>query len=108
MLERASGFRAEHVYSAAVRGFAARMTARQIADLENDPMVAYVEADGTMNIVVQTLPWGINRIDVHLSSTAAGDGQGTVTGVNAYIIDTGIDAKHADLNVVRHVNFAGG
>lgn len=107
-LERASGFRAEHVYSAAVRGFAARMTARQIADLENDPMVAYVEADGTMNIVAQTLPWGINRIDADVSSTKAGDGTGTVTGVNAYIIDTGIDVKHQDLYVVKHVNFAGG
>ncbi|MBW3654126.1 MAG: S8 family serine peptidase, partial [Actinobacteria bacterium] len=30
------------------------------------------------------------------------------TGVTAYVIDTGIDAKHSDLNVVEHVNFAGG
>jgi subtilisin family serine protease len=31
-----------------------------------------------------------------------------VTNVNAYVIDTGIDTAHADLNVVGHVNFAGG
>jgi len=107
-LERAHGFRAEHVYSAAIRGLAARLTARQIADLERDPLVAYIEPDGVMTIVAQTLPWGIDRIDADLSSTAAGDGQGAVTNVRAYIIDTGIDTKHQDLYVVDHVNFAGG
>ena len=39
---------------------------------------------------------------------AAGDGTGAITNVNAYIIDTGIDTAHTDLNVVGHVNFAGG
>lgn len=107
-LERAHGFRADHAYSAALRGFAARLTARQIADLENDPMVASIEPDGTMSVIAQTLPWGINRIDADISSTVAGDGTGTVTGVNAYVVDTGIDTAHADLNVVGHVNFAGG
>lgn len=36
-LERARGFRADHVYGATIRSFAARLTARQIAALENDP-----------------------------------------------------------------------
>ncbi len=107
-LEALHGFRADHVYTAAVRGFAARLTARQIVDVENDPAVAYVEPDGTMSIVAQTLPWGINRIDADLSSTFAGDGSGAVTSVRAYIIDTGIDTAHKDLNVVGHVNFAAG
>lgn len=107
-LERARGFRADHVYSATIRGFSARLTARQIADLERDPMVAFIEPDGTMRIVAQTLPWGVDRIDADLSSTKAGDGGGEVTGVNVYVIDTGIDTKHRDLRVARHVNFAGG
>ena len=107
-LETRHGFRADHVYSAALRGFAARLNARHIAELENDPNVAYVEADGTMRISAQTLPWGIDRIDADLSSTAAGDGTGAVTNVNAYIIDTGIDTAHSDLSAVGHVNFAGG
>jgi aqualysin 1 len=107
-LERRHGFRAEHVYSAALRGFAARLTARQIADLEDDPIVSYVELDGTMNIVAQTLPWGIDRVDADISSTQAGDGSGAVGNINAYIIDTGIDTAHADLNVVGHVKFASG
>ena len=107
-LERRHGFRAEHVYSAALRGFAARLTARQIADLEDDPIVSYVELDGTMNIVAQTLPWGIDRVDADISSTQAGDGSGAVGNINAYIIDTGIDTAHADLDVVGHVKFASG
>ena len=82
-------------------------TARQIDALENEPMVAYVEADGTMTAIAQTLPWGINRIDADISSTLAGNGSGAVSNVNAYIIDTGI-ATHADLNRVQHVNSAGG
>jgi subtilisin family serine protease len=120
-LERGRGFRADHVYSRALKGFAARLTAQQIAELENDPRVAYVEIDGEMAITQgrkggggnggspsQTLPWGIDRIDADLSSTQAGNGSGTVNGVNAYIIDTGIDSSHADLTVAGHVNFAGG
>ncbi len=101
-------FQADHVYSAALRGFSARLNAQQIDALERDPMVAFVEEDGTMIAIAQTLPWGINRIDADLSSTAAGDGTGAILNVNGYIIDTGIDAKHADLNVWQHVNFAGG
>jgi subtilisin family serine protease len=108
VLEVSHGFRADHVYSHALRGFAARLTTQQIDALERDPMVAYIEADGPMTAFAQTLPWGINRIDADVSSTLAGNGSGDVTNVNAYIIDTGIDTAHADLNVVRHVNFAGG
>jgi len=108
-LERRMGFQADHVYSHSVQGFSARLTARQIQQLETDSMVKYVEADGTASISAQTLPWGINRIDADLSPTAlAGNGSGAVTNVNVYVIDTGADTKHTDLNVVKHVNFAGG
>lgn len=107
-LENGFGFRAEHVFSATVRGFAAQLTDRQIADLERNMLVARIEADGTMTAVAQAVPWGIDRIDADISSTKAGDGAGAVSNVNAYIIDTGIDKKHADLNILTHVNFAGG
>ena len=106
-LEARHAFRADHVYSAALRGFAARLTASQIEALENDPTVEYVEADGIVSIVAQTLPWGINRIDADIGSTKAGDGAGGVSNVNVYIIDTGIDTAHRDLNVVKHVDFSG-
>jgi len=105
--EARHAFRADHVYSAALRGFAARLTASQIEALENDPAVEYVEPDGIVSIVAQTLPWGINRIEADNSSTNAGNGAGAVSTVNAYIIDTGIDTAHPDLTVVQHVNFSG-
>lgn len=105
-LESAHGFRADQLYSAALRGFSARLTADQIRELEDNPDVAYVEPDLVMTIQAQTLPWGINRVDADISSTRAGDGTGAVSNVNIYIIDTGIGA-HQDLNRVRHVNFTG-
>jgi len=104
-LELAHGFLADHVYSAALRGFAARLTAEQIQAIEQNPLVAYVEADGIMTANAQVLPWGIDRVDADISSTLAGNGSGAINNVNAYIIDTGIDQAHPDLNVVNHVNF---
>jgi aqualysin 1 len=95
------------VYRSALEGFSAVIPNERVAEVRADGRVAYVERDGTMEIVAQTLPWGINQIDADLSSTLAGNGLGAVSNVNAYIIDSGI-YRHADLNVVGHVNFAGG
>jgi subtilisin family serine protease len=106
-LERQHGFRAEHAYSAAVRGFAARLTRAQIEAMRRDPMVAYVERDVQMRLLEQVLPWGVDRIDADISSTLAGDHQGSVENVNVYILDNGVDRNHPDLNVVNHVNFTG-
>jgi subtilisin family serine protease len=107
-MERRYGFRSEHVFSSAIRGFAARLSAAQIQQLENDTLVQFVEPDGVMTTTAQSLPWGINKIDADISSTLAGNGSGVVSNINVYVIDTGVDSRHGDLNVVRHVNFAGG
>ena len=96
------------VYRHAIKGYSATIPENRLGAIKNDPRVNYVEPDGVATAVAQTLPWGINKIDADLSSTEAGNGSGAVTNVNAYIIDSGIDAAHADLNVVGHVNFAGG
>jgi subtilisin family serine protease len=98
----------DFVYEHALHGFAAVLPARAVAALRADPRVSYVEADQLMSVVAQTLPWGINRIDADVSSTLAGNGSGAVANVSVYIIDTGVDVTHGDLNVVGHVNFAGG
>lgn len=108
VLEAGHGFRADHVYSAALRGFSARLTAEQIAALERDPSVAYVEADGEARTAAQSIPWGIDRVDADQSSTLAGNGSGAVTNVNVYVLDSGVDVTHPDLNVVAHINFASG
>lgn len=107
-LEKQHGFAAEHVFSSALRGFSARLNARNLRDLQNDPMIAFIEPDGVMSAIAQALPWGIDRIDADASSTSAGNGIGTIPNVNVYVIDTGVDTKHADLNVIQHVNFASG
>jgi subtilisin family serine protease len=73
-----------------------------------DPSVAYVEPGKLVKTTEQTLPYGIDLIDADVSSTAAGNHEGEVSGVNAYMIDTGIDQNHSDLNVIHHVNFARG
>jgi aqualysin 1 len=95
-------------YQHALEGYAARLPDRRLNEVRADSRVEYVERDSTMEIVAQTLPWGIDRVEADVSSTKAGDGTGGISNVNAYVIDTGIDRNHTDLNVVGHVNFAGG
>ena len=104
------------VYSHALEGFSAEIPDEALAAVRANPQVAYIERDREVRMVAQTTPWGIDRIDADISSTCAGDsgqkagssecpGPSTVSNVNAYIIDTGIDQNHADLNVVKHLNF---
>jgi subtilisin family serine protease len=96
------------VYSNALEGFSAEIPDQALAAVRANPRVAYIERDRLVHTIEQTLPWGINRIDADKSTTAAIDGVGRSLNVNAYIIDTGIDKTHSDLNVVDHVNFHGG
>ncbi len=97
------------VYTDTMEGFSATIPEEDLAAVRANPQVDYVEPDRPMHAVaIQMLPWGINRIDADISSTRAGNGSGAVSGVNTYIIDTGIDRTHPDLNVVGHVNFTKG
>jgi aqualysin 1 len=96
------------VYGHALKGYSAAIPDGKVDDVRRDSRVAYVERDGTV-ATAQTLPWGIDKVDADLSSTAAGNGSGAVSNVHVYVIDTGIDASHRDLNVAGgNVNFAGG
>jgi subtilisin family serine protease len=95
-------------WGAAVKGFSARMDAATASDLARDPDVKLVEPDRYVHTCAQSLPWGINWIDADVSSTAAGDGTGTVSNVEVYVIDTGIDTSHPDLNVVGGINYSSG
>jgi subtilisin family serine protease len=95
------------IYRHALKGYSATIPSERVAALRADSRVDYVVPDGVASAVAQTLPWGIDRIDAHTSSTLAGNGSGAVTNVNAYVIDSGI-AAHTDLNLVGHVNFANG
>lgn len=111
-LERRHGFRADAFYSRALKGFAAPVTDAQRRRLEADPLVASVEADEPIALepitpAAQIVDWGINRIGADISSTASGNGDGSITSVNIYVIDTGVDVTHPDLNVVEHVTMTG-
>jgi len=61
--------------------------------LRNNPNVQYVEANGEMHALAQTLPWGVDRVDADVLHA---DGE-TGNGADIAILDTGIDSDHPDL-----------
>ena len=93
-------------YEHSIKGFAVKVANDKAVDniKKNNPFVAYIEPDYVVETFVQTLPPGINRIDVDLSSTASGNGAGSVS-VDIAIIDTGINLTHPDLNVYKQKTF---
>jgi subtilisin family serine protease len=102
------GASVDAVWSHALHGYAALIPKDRLEALRADPNVAYVEADGIAHATAQTIPWGITKIGATTSSQVSGNGSGAVTNVDAYVIDTGIDGSHPDLNVIDSVNFAQG
>ena len=92
-----------HVYTSAIKGFAARLPAPATDALGRNPLVASVEGDQVMRAdVTQSMnangdPWGLDRIDQNalpLSRTYTYTSTGA--GVHAYIIDTGIWTLHPE------------
>lgn len=93
------------VYGSAIKGFSVKIAPGQLKNLKDDPSVSYIEENQVVTLVqpdvkisgkpvppapvVQTIPWGITRVN------------GGVNGVGktAWIIDTGIDLDHPDLSV---------
>nr|WP_276282105.1 S8 family peptidase [Halorussus sp. DT72] len=71
----------------------AKMPKKAASGLENNPNVEFVEENGTMHALAQTLPWGIDRVDAEV---AHANGE-TGAGADIAIIDTGIDDDHPDL-----------
>jgi subtilisin len=77
-------------------GFIAKLTKEQVSELRADSDVQLVEKDrvialdmGCFTVVApSTAQWGVRRV-------GAGDG----TGKRVWIIDTGVDTDHPDLNV---------
>jgi subtilisin family serine protease len=105
-LERAKGFRTSLRYGRALKGFAARLSARQVRELRNDPAVASVTPDRPVKALGEvplaagdTAPAGVRRIGAGTATTAR-----QASTANVAVIDSGIDLAHADLNAVDGVN----
>lgn len=110
---RAATAQLKHVYTTAIRGFAVNASEQGVAHMKaNNPNIAYCEQDQVMTTVQfrtmakpggggvqppQETPWGIARV--------GGGGAGSFA--TAWVIDTGIDFAHPDLNVdtARSRNF---
>jgi subtilisin family serine protease len=106
-ITRAHGLAANFQYRSAFHGFAGPISEARLEQLRQDPRVLYIEQDQAVFATAQTVPYGISNTAATTSSVLAGNGSGAVSGPTVFIIDTGI-ASHSDLNIVGHVNFAGG
>lgn len=93
-----------HVYGKAITGFSVEINSDEAAQLLTDEAVELIETDKIVALAPgggkgkpgggggtqpQTTPWGINRVG----------GIGNGVGKRAWIIDSGIDQDHPDLNV---------
>ncbi len=103
------------IYSFAFDGFTAKLSSDELAELKKDARVMHIMQDRLISLAPppgkgpggggdpepngQEIPWGITRVG------GSGDG----TGKTAWVIDSGIDLDHPDLNVdvARSVSFAG-
>ena len=101
---RSLGVRPSHTYRHAVRGFAARLSERQLAALRADPAVTLIQPDRPVELAAQLLPTGVNRVDAELSATARINGIDERVDADIAIIDTGIQPDHPDLNVAGGYN----
>ena len=114
---KAQGGQVKHIYRVALQGFNAHMPAQAVERMQAaNPNIAYCEQDQIMAAPpiriegkpgggggtqpAQTTPWGIARVN--------GGAAGTFG--TAWVIDTGIDYTHPDLNVdtARSRSFLGG
>lgn len=89
----------KHLYRDSIRGFAVETTPQGLAKIKaKDASIAYCEQDQVVRVVqkggttsqpAQSLPWGIARV-----------GYRNYTGTGrAFVIDSGVDLDHPDLNV---------
>jgi subtilisin family serine protease len=92
------GLEADHVYTKAIKGFAFAGSAASAQALARRAEVAYVEQDQVYTTCQQTVPTGIRRCGA--AAVPGLIGNGTRVNADVAIIDTGLDGKHPDLNVV--------
>lgn len=89
----------EHLFVESIYGFSGKLSSDLYNKLASDSRVAYIEPDRVVMLakptkpddvttLSQEIPWGITRV-----------GYGDGTGKSVWILDTGVDLDHPDLNV---------
>jgi aqualysin 1 len=107
-LTRTYGGVAKNIYAHAINGFSAEMSEEQALELSSDPRVKFVEEDSIMEATAtqSNPPWGLDRTgqrDLPLNQTYSYTTTGS--GVNVYIIDTGIRRTHTQFGGRAVVGF---
>ena len=87
----------------ALNGFSAKLSATQLAKLRRDPNVTAIEpnrrisSDATQYTNAYGDPWGLDRLDQRYLGLSQSYTYSTAgAGVNAYIIDSGIQTSHSE------------
>lgn len=94
------------VYKKALNGFAGHISPMAIEKLKEDSRVKYVAQDQTVELSVQELPTGMDRIDLETNSVAKVDGiDERLDKALIAIIDTGVDLDNPDLNVDKSMAY---
>jgi subtilisin family serine protease len=106
---RRFGLEVGFTYRWALKGYSATIPNARLAELRADPRVRLISEDGEVQLVAQTKPTGVNRIQADASSQASGNGSGSMGGSNkaVAVIDTGA-GPHPDVNIVGGKNCSTG
>lgn len=98
----------DHIFSSAVKGFSAEMSSEDAELMSSDDRVQYIEEDAEVSAadVQPGATWGLDRIDQRtLPLNSAYNFATTGSGVNAYILDSGIRVTHAEFGGRASVAF---
>ena len=91
-----------HTYTSALKGFSVTLPDAALQAVRNNPLVDYIEQDQTVSLNQLASPqnqatWGLDRIDqVDRPLDSQYYFNSTGSGVNAFIIDTGIRSDHVE------------